>query len=121
MDSGFPLDTMVIGRSLIVEQKRLNEAEILHKSELAAQMSDDLAIPHEQATDLMNIILDEITLALSRGEPVRLIGFGTFHEKTVPEKKVRHPKTGEWVEAEAHQSVSFKPGKSLKQSVNSHH
>lgn len=104
-----------------MQEKLSKQAEILHKTQLAAQMSEGLHIPQEQAADLMNIILDEITLALSRGEPVRILGFGTFHEKTVPQKKVRHPKTGEWVEADEHQSVSFKPGKSLKQSVNSHH
>ena len=56
--------------------------------------------------------------ALARGETVRFPGFGTFVAKGRPARTGRNPRTGAAIAAPASRSVSFRPGKALKDAVN---
>ena len=49
---------------------------------------------------------------------VQLIGFGTFKVKHRPKRKGRNPKTKEEITIPASRTVTFKPGKKLKELVN---
>ena len=56
--------------------------------------------------------------ALSEGEEIQFIGFGTFSVKDTPERKGRNPQTGEEITIAARKSVHFKVGSKLKEIVN---
>ena len=49
---------------------------------------------------------------------VQLIGFGTFRVKQRPKRTGRNPKTKEEITIPASRTITFKPGKKLKELVN---
>ena len=87
------------------------------KTEVEAVLAQQLLINKESAKDVLNAILDEITLALSRGKPVVLAGFGTFAVNDHAERQGRHPQTGEAMTVPAGKRVHFRAGKALKDAI----
>ena len=63
-------------------------------------------------------MLDEITKALSEKDSVTLVGFGTFLQRHRGARTGKNPQTGAPVKIKASNTVSFKPGKSLRDAVN---
>lgn len=90
----------------------------MRKPELAAYIANEADLPLNQANEVLSNILDEITNALSRGETISLIGFGTFETRQRAARKGINPKTGEALDIPASNNVGFKPGKALKEAVN---
>ncbi len=89
----------------------------MQKSDIEAELAQQLEISKTAARDVLNAILDEITLAMSRGNRVALPGFGVFEVRAHGPRKGRNPQTGEALEIPAGHNVHFKPGKALKESV----
>lgn len=56
--------------------------------------------------------------AMSNGDEVRLIGFGTFRTRRVEAKTVRNPRDGSPVNVPASTRVKFTAGKELKDAAN---
>ena len=90
----------------------------MRKPDLAAYIADKADISTEKAQQVLAAILDEITNALSRDEPVALVGFGAFEKRYRGPRKGKNPQTGAAIEIGASHSVGFKPGKILKDAVN---
>ena len=89
------------------------------KSELVQRIAT--ANPHLYQRDVENIvdaILDEITLALARGDRVELRGFGAFSVKKREARTGRNPRTGETVDVEEKHVPFFKTGKLLRDRLN---
>lgn len=89
------------------------------KSELIEKISS--TNPHLMQKDvekIVNVILDEITSALSRGERVELRGFGAFSVKHRPARTARNPKTGNQVHVGEKYVPAFKTGKELRERLN---
>jgi len=89
------------------------------KSELVLRISE--MNPHLYQRDieiLVNVILDEITLALSRGDRVELRGFGTFSTKERDARQGRNPRTGEKVSVNGKVVPFFKSGKEMRERLN---
>lgn len=91
----------------------------MRKPELAAAIAQGANISKEKANEVINAVTDEITNALAEGNSVALIGFGTFTQRQRSERAGKNPQTGEAITIPASKSVGFKPGKSLKDAVNS--
>ena len=90
------------------------------KSKLLKQLSNNY--PNFLKKDLekfTNIILSEIKRALRRGDRVELRGFGAFSIKERGPRIGRNPKNGERVAVPQKKSVYYKPGKELKERINS--
>ncbi|MBV1883507.1 MAG: HU family DNA-binding protein [Pseudomonadales bacterium] len=90
----------------------------MHRPELAAAISEKVDLSVEAGQELLNIIVDEITLALSRNQNVSLIGFGSFSCQHRAARQGRHPSTGQTIDIDACKAVVFRPGKKLKECVN---
>jgi integration host factor subunit beta len=56
---------------------------------------------------------------LGKGEKIELRGFGNFKLKTRNPRKARNPRTGESVDVPAKKVLHFKPGKELRDMLNS--
>lgn len=87
------------------------------KTELEAQLAVEMDMAKDDARELLNVVLDEITLALSRQQKVALIGFGSFEVRTLAARAGRNPQTGQPLEIPAHNTVHFRPGKALKDAI----
>ncbi|OLS59881.1 HU family DNA-binding protein [Pseudomonas putida] len=90
----------------------------MRKSEIAATISEKADLTKDQAGRVLNVVLDEISHALSKGDSVTLVGFGTFEKRHRGARTGKNPQTGEPVKIKASNTVAFKPGKALKESVN---
>lgn len=89
------------------------------RSELIAQLA--IENPHLRQQDVELIvatIFEEITAALARGQRVELRGFGAFSAKQREPRQGRNPRTGEAVAVSAKAVPYFKPGKELRERVN---
>lgn len=89
----------------------------MKKSELIREVADRIDFSQEHATEMVNAILDQIMLALSRGESVTLPGFGSFVPRQRSARTGRDPRSGATLEIAARTTVLFRPGKNLKERV----
>ncbi len=89
----------------------------MRKPELAAVIADKADLTKEKANQVLNAILDSITGALDK-DTVTLVGFGTFEKRHRGARTGKNRQTGEPVKIKASNTVAFKPGKNLKDSVN---
>jgi len=90
----------------------------MKKPELAAAIAAKADVTKEKAGEIINAMTDEITNAMSKGDTVTLIGFGTFSRRERGARMGKNPQTGAAIEIKASKSVGFKAGKSLKDAVN---
>ena len=89
------------------------------KSKLLKQISDNY--PNFLKKDLekfLNTILNEIKLALHKGDNVELRGFGTWSTHIQKARLSRNPKTGEKLEIPEKKTIHFKMSKKLFQKIN---
>lgn len=90
----------------------------MRKPELTAFIADRADLSADKAQLALAAILDEITNALSRGETISLVGFGTFECRQRAARTGKNPQTGEAINIAASTSIGFKPGKALRDAVN---
>lgn len=88
------------------------------KADLINEMSEQMDLSKKYITNLVNSCFETITKALTRGEKVQLVGFGTFEVRERKERKGRNPSTGEEITIPASFVPSFKAGKTLKDAVS---
>jgi integration host factor subunit beta len=67
---------------------------------------------------LVNAILDEIVIALCRGDRVEIRGFGVFSVKRRGARSGRNPRTGAQVAIDAKSVPFFKTGKEMRERLN---
>lgn len=89
------------------------------RSELVAKLANENPdLKSEDLERVVGVILDEISLALQRGDRVELRGFGAFSVRQRKARTGRNPRTGETVQVEAKTVPFFRPGKELRARVN---
>ena len=73
---------------------------------------------HKDVELAVKLVLDEVSLSLSRQDRVEIRGFGSFSLHFRPKRVGRNPKTGEPVHIPAKYVPHFKPGKEMRERVN---
>ncbi len=88
------------------------------KAELIEEVSrvSDLTKKHSEI--IVDTVFKSIINALHRGDKIELRGFGSFRIRQRESRKGRNPKTGERVDVPAKKVPYFKPGKELKELIN---
>ncbi len=89
------------------------------KAELVDGVSRSSGLSKKDAEVIVQTVLDSIIDSLQRGEKVELRGFGSFRLRERSPRQGRNPKTGERVQVPAKKVPYFKPGKELKELINS--
>lgn len=87
------------------------------KEDLLKELVQNTSLTRREATQVINLVLESIKEALSRGERVTLVGFGTFIVKERKGRTGRNPRTGETLEIPPRKVVKFIPGKALKEAI----
>ena len=90
----------------------------MKKTDLIEEISKQSRISRVDAKHLIQIILEEISLAITSGKGVEIRGFGVFYKRHRKGRIGINPKTGEKTEVSAKFVPFFKPGKLLKEAVN---
>lgn len=88
------------------------------KTELIDAIANEADISKAAAGRALNATTDAIRQSLASGEPVSLIGFGTFLVRERPERTGRNPQTGAEIKIAAAKAPAFKPAKALKGALN---
>ena len=71
----------------------------------------------KEAQEAVDCVFSSITKALTKGDAVTLVGFGSFKVVERKARKGRNPQTGEEIDIKASKAPKFTPGKSLKDAV----
>ncbi|MDA8140566.1 MAG: HU family DNA-binding protein [Desulfobacteraceae bacterium] len=88
------------------------------KAEIIDQMASDAGISKTAAAAALNSFVDSVSKTLKKKDgKVTLVGFGTFSKSKRKARKGRNPQTGEVIKIKASNSVKFKAGKKLKESL----
>jgi DNA-binding protein HU-beta len=90
----------------------------VNKSELIDAIASEADISKASAGRALDSMINSITGALSGGDSVSLVGFGTFSVKERAARTGRNPQTGETIQIKAAKVPGFKAGKALKDAVN---
>ncbi len=89
------------------------------KADLVERVAIEADMTKKDAEQLVEIVLDSIIDTLNAGDKIELRGFGSFRVRERNSRKGRNPKTGEAVDIPAKRVAYFKPGKDLKELINS--
>ena len=90
----------------------------MNKNDLISAVASSADLSKADATSAVNGVFEAITNALSSGDEVRLVGFGTFSVAHRAASEGRNPRTGEPMQIPASKQPKFKAGKGLKDAVN---
>ena len=89
------------------------------RSELVAKLQEEMApLKAAEIEHAVDVVLDEISVALAQGGRVELRGFGAFSVRKREARTGRNPRTGAAVKVSAKKVPFFKPGKELRERVN---
>ena len=89
----------------------------MNKTELIAAVAEKADLSKKDAEAAITATVDAITAALTQGEKVQLVGFGSFEVKTRAARVGRNPRTGEEIPISEAKLPVFKAGKALKDAV----
>lgn len=89
----------------------------MNKSELVSSVAEKSELTKKDAEKAVNAVFASIEEALSKGDKVQLVGFGTFEVRERAARKGRNPQTGAEIEIAAARIPAFKAGKALKDAV----
>ena len=87
-----------------------------------AQLSDavyqEVGLSRNESADLLELVLNEMVAALTRGESVKISSFGSFSIRSKGTRVGRNPKTGEEVPILPRRVLVFRASQLLKSRIN---
>ncbi len=89
------------------------------KADLIDEVAKNSVLSKKDAEAIVQAVLDSIVGSLKAGGKVELRGFGSFRLRERSSREGRNPKTGEKVFVPAKKVPYFKPGKDLRELINS--
>jgi DNA-binding protein HU-beta len=89
----------------------------MNKTDLVSNISTKSGLSKKDVESVLNGFLGEVTDALSSGDKVQLIGFGTFETRQRSGRTGRNPQTGKAITIPASVVPAFKAGNKLKEAV----
>ena len=90
----------------------------MNKAELTDAVASSSDLTKADASRAIDATIEAISGALSSGDNVALVGFGTFSVRHRAARLGRNPQTGATIQINASKSAGFKAGKALKDRLN---
>lgn len=90
----------------------------MNKTELVDAVAASTGLTKTDTKKTIDAVFEEITKSLKKGDPVQLIGFGTFKTSERKAREGRNPQTGATIKIAARKVPSFSAGAALKDAVN---
>ncbi|MEP0914440.1 HU family DNA-binding protein [Leptolyngbya sp. GB1-A1] len=90
----------------------------MNKGELVDKVAEKASVSKKQADAILTAAIDSIMEAVSEGNKVTLVGFGSFEPRQRQEREGRNPKTGEVMTIPAIKVPAFSAGKLFKDKVS---
>ena len=89
------------------------------RAHLSEAVYQEVGLSRNESADLVELVLEEVTDALARGEMVKISSFGSFSVRRKGQRVGRNPKTGEEVPILPRQVLVFRPSHVLKNRIKS--
>ncbi len=89
----------------------------MNKGELVDKIAEKSGVTKKQADVILTAALESIVDAVSDGQKVTLVGFGTFEPRDRKAREGRNPKTGEALTIPETTVPAFSAGKLFKEKV----
>lgn len=93
-------------------------ANSVTKADLVTRIAADTGLKKVDAEKALEAMTSAIQGALQDGKKVTLVGFGTFSIADRKARMGRDPQTKKPIRIPASRAVRFKPGKAMKDAVN---
>ena len=90
----------------------------MNKAELVEAVASATDSSKASVDEVLNATIATIIKAVTKGDSVQLVGFGTFGSGKRAARTGRNPRTGEEIKIAVSKVPKFKPGKALKDAVN---
>ena len=90
----------------------------MNKADLIDSVADATDMSKAEAGRALDAVLNGIAGALSQGDSVALVGFGTFNVRERAARMGRNPATGATIQIAASKTPGFKAGKQFKDALN---
>lgn len=90
----------------------------MNKQELVDAVAAETGLTKNEARKAVDAVFTSIKNALTKGESVSLVGFGTFGVKKRMARSGRNPKTGALIKIAAKKMPVLAAGKRLKEAVS---
>ena len=92
--------------------------ETVTRAHLGEVVYQEVGLSRNESADLLETVLSLMTGSLVKGETVKISSFGSFSVRQKGQRIGRNPKTGESVVLDSKAVPHFKPGKELREAVN---
>ncbi|MEX3634568.1 HU family DNA-binding protein [Paraburkholderia sp. BR14320] len=90
----------------------------MNKQELVDAVAAKTGTTKALAGETLDALIGTITAAVTRGDTVQLVGFGSFSTGARAARVGRNPATGAEIQIAAAKTVKFTAGKAFKDAVN---
>ena len=88
------------------------------KSDLMNHLAEEKGLPDSTAKEIVDVVFDNMTQALIKGDRVEIRGFGSFKIKAYKGYTGRNPRSGVKTEVNPKRLPFFKVGKELRERVD---
>lgn len=88
------------------------------KADIIEAIHQKIGYSKKDAADMVELIFDTIKTTLSKGEKIKISGFGNFVVRQKKARTGRNPQTGEAITISARRVLTFKPSQVLREDVN---
>ena len=87
------------------------------KADIVEKVYKEAGFSKKEASDLVDLVFKVIKDTLSRGEKVKISGFGNFSIRDKATRVGRNPQTGDAMNISARRVLTFKPSQILKEDI----
>src|SRR5690606_41101067 len=98
-------------------RKPMAKARTVSKADLVQKVADGMGMKNKDVKDVMDAMLEQISISLDKGSKVQLTGFGTFEVRRRMARTGVKPGTTEKIKMPASKYPAFKPGTGRQRSV----
>ena len=88
------------------------------RADVAEAIYEEIGLSRKDSNDILDMILDEMTNELVKGNDVKLSSFGTFALRNKKASAGRNPKTGVEAVISPRRVISFKPSQTMRKIIN---
>ena len=90
----------------------------MNKAQLIEKVAKKSSLTKVQTEKILDITLSVIQSSVTKGEDVKIVGFGVFDQILRKSRNIRNPQNGETISVPASKAPRFRPGKAFKEKVN---
>ncbi len=88
------------------------------KADIVEKVYQKIGFSKKEASELVEMVFDELKKVLRSGDKVKISGFGNFVVRGKNERIGRNPQTGEQIKISARRVLTFRPSQVLKAVLN---